>query len=274
MPIGPARMPLFDHLGELRMRLVRIVACLGRRRRASSTWRRRRLSGFSIWPISDILQMNTDGQGLLTTLDPFEGFSVRFKVSLWASRRGMCAGHFVADPRVLPAGAEAQRAQVVHPHVRRCGGRCSCFGTVFCYLIILNPAFQWLVDQAAGFGHRSGAHEHLHRHHHQVRARLRLRVRAAAHRVLPGHLRRGALQEAARQLAYRLRGAHGHFGHGDARRVARHHAAHVRRHGGALRGKPAHLAHRAGQAHQEAERRSWNAKRPRNGARKCTNWAS
>ena len=28
MPIGPARMPLFDHLGELRMRLVRIVACL------------------------------------------------------------------------------------------------------------------------------------------------------------------------------------------------------------------------------------------------------
>ena len=28
MPIGPARMPLFDHLSELRMRLVRIVACL------------------------------------------------------------------------------------------------------------------------------------------------------------------------------------------------------------------------------------------------------
>ena len=25
------------------------------------------------------------------------------------------------------------------------------FGTVFCYLIILNPAFQWLVDQSAGF---------------------------------------------------------------------------------------------------------------------------
>ena len=28
MPIGPARMPLFDHLGELRMRLVRIVVSL------------------------------------------------------------------------------------------------------------------------------------------------------------------------------------------------------------------------------------------------------
>ena len=28
MPIGPARMPLMEHLGELRMRLVRIVAVL------------------------------------------------------------------------------------------------------------------------------------------------------------------------------------------------------------------------------------------------------
>lgn len=26
------------------------------------------------------------------------------------------------------------------------------FGTVFCYLIILNPAFQWLTDQAMGLG--------------------------------------------------------------------------------------------------------------------------
>ena len=28
MPIGPSRMPLMDHLGELRMRLVRIVVVL------------------------------------------------------------------------------------------------------------------------------------------------------------------------------------------------------------------------------------------------------
>ena len=28
MPIGPARMPLMEHLGELRMRLVRIFAVL------------------------------------------------------------------------------------------------------------------------------------------------------------------------------------------------------------------------------------------------------
>ena len=28
MPIGPARMPLMDHLGELRMRIVRILVTL------------------------------------------------------------------------------------------------------------------------------------------------------------------------------------------------------------------------------------------------------
>ena len=28
MPIGPARLPRYDHLGELRMRLVRIVVSL------------------------------------------------------------------------------------------------------------------------------------------------------------------------------------------------------------------------------------------------------
>lgn len=28
MPIGPARMPLFDHLGELRRRLTIVVVCV------------------------------------------------------------------------------------------------------------------------------------------------------------------------------------------------------------------------------------------------------
>lgn len=28
MPIGPARMSLMEHLGELRMRLVRVIVCL------------------------------------------------------------------------------------------------------------------------------------------------------------------------------------------------------------------------------------------------------
>ena len=149
MPIGPARMPLFDHLGELRMRLVRIVACLAVAvvifYLASET-----LVRFLIWPISDILQMNTDGQGLLTTLDPFEGFSVRFKVSLWASVVA-CAPVILWQILAffLPALKPSERKWFIPTFAAAVG--LFIFGTVFCYLIILNPAFQWLVDQSAGF---------------------------------------------------------------------------------------------------------------------------
>lgn len=149
MPIGPARMPLFDHLGELRMRLVRIIACLAVAvvifYLASET-----LVQFLIWPISDILQQNTEGQGLLTTLDPFEGFGVRFKVSLWASIVA-CAPVILWQILAffLPALKPSERKWFIPTFAAAVG--LFIFGTVFCYLIILNPAFQWLVDQSAGF---------------------------------------------------------------------------------------------------------------------------
>ena len=151
MPIGPARMPLFDHLGELRMRLVRIVACLAVAvvifYLASET-----LVRFLIWPISDILQMNTDGQGLLTTLDPFEGFSVRFKVSLWASVVA-CAPVILWQILAffLPALKPSERKWFMPTFAAAVA--LFIIGTVFCYLIILNPAFQWLTDQAMGLGY-------------------------------------------------------------------------------------------------------------------------
>ena len=151
MPIGPARMPLFDHLGELRMRLVRIVACLAVAvvifYLASET-----LVRFLIWPISDILQMNTDGQGLLTTLDPFEGFSVRFKVSLWASVVA-CAPVILWQILAffLPALKPSERKWFMPTFAAAVA--LFIIGTVFCYLVILNPAFQWLTDQALGLGY-------------------------------------------------------------------------------------------------------------------------
>ena len=152
MPIGPARMPLFDHLGELRMRLVRIVACLGRRRRACSTWHRIRivrLPHLAHLPTS--CKCNTDGQGLLTTLDPFEGFSR----ALQGVAVGVASWH--AAPVILwqilafflPALKPSERKWFIPTFAAAVG--LFIFGTVFCYLIILNPAFQWLVDQSAGF---------------------------------------------------------------------------------------------------------------------------
>ena len=82
MPIGPARMPLFDHLGELRMRLVRIVACLAVAvvvfYMATPT-----MGQFLLMPIAEFLP-NVDGMASLQAIDPFEAFSVRFQISLWA----------------------------------------------------------------------------------------------------------------------------------------------------------------------------------------------
>ena len=74
MPIGPARMPLFDHLGELRMRLVRIVACLAVAvvvfYMATPT-----MGQFLLMPIAEFLP-NVDGNGLASgPIDPFEAFS-------------------------------------------------------------------------------------------------------------------------------------------------------------------------------------------------------
>ena len=74
MPIGPARMPLFDHLGELRMRLVRIVACLAVAvvvfYMATPT-----MGQFLLMPIAEFLP-NVDGMASLQAIDPFEAFSV------------------------------------------------------------------------------------------------------------------------------------------------------------------------------------------------------
>ena len=81
MPIGPARMPLFDHLGELRMRLVRIVACLAIAvvifYMATPT-----IGQFLLLPIAEFLPTDANGFASLQAIDPFEAFSVRFKISI------------------------------------------------------------------------------------------------------------------------------------------------------------------------------------------------
>lgn len=149
MPIGPARMPLLDHLGELRMRLVRIVAALAVAvcvfYLASTT-----LIDFLIQPIQEFLPQGTDGSGVLTTLDPFEGFSVRFKVSLWASIVA-CSPIILWQILAffLPALKPKERKWFVPTFAAAVA--LFIFGTVFCYLVILDPAFQWLTDQSAGF---------------------------------------------------------------------------------------------------------------------------
>lgn len=150
MPIGPARMPLFDHLGELRMRLVRIVVCLAIGvvvfYMATPT-----MGNFLLQPIFDFLPKNGDGSLYLIALDPFESFATRFKISVWAAVVA-CSPVIIWQILAffLPALKPKERKWFVPTFAAAVA--LFVFGSVFCYLIILNPAFQWLTDQASGLG--------------------------------------------------------------------------------------------------------------------------
>ena len=150
MPIGPARMPLFDHLGELRMRLVRIVVCMiiG----IVVFYMATPIMGqFLMLPISEFLPKDANGYTSFIALDPFEAFATRFKISIWASVVA-CSPVILWQLLAffLPALKPSERKWFIPTFAAAVA--LFVFGTVFCYFIILNPAFQWLTDQALGLG--------------------------------------------------------------------------------------------------------------------------
>jgi len=149
MPIGPARMSLMEHLGELRMRLVRIIVCLiiatlvfylG-----TDT-----VVQFLLAPVAQYMPLDESGQVQLNVFGAFDAFSVRITVALWTA--------LVATAPItlwqilaffLPALKPKERKWFIPTFI---AALCLfIIGTVFCYCVILDPAFQWLTDQAAGF---------------------------------------------------------------------------------------------------------------------------
>lgn len=142
-------MPLTEHLGELRMRLVRIVVVMLVAivvfYFATPT-----VSQFLLMPVKEFLPPNEQGLSQLTVLDPFEGFTVRFNIALWTS--------VVATSPVILWQLLAFFLPALKPSERRwfiptfaVAVALFIIGTLFCYFIILNPAFEWLTGQAAGF---------------------------------------------------------------------------------------------------------------------------
>lgn len=150
MPVGPARMPLFDHLGELRMRLVRIIACLAIV--VVVFYMATPIMGqFLLLPIADFLPQDASGFASLQAIDPFEAFGTRFKISIWASVVA-CSPIILWQILAffLPALKPSERKWFIPTFAAAVG--LFIFGTIFCYLVILNPAFEWLTDQANGLG--------------------------------------------------------------------------------------------------------------------------
>lgn len=145
MPIGSARMPLLDHLAELRRRLTIIVVAL-------------LISALVVYmatpTIIDILidpvrEFLPNG-GKLTVFSALGGFTVRFKVSLFVSAI-VCAPIIIWETMAffLPALHKKERKWVV-PTV---AALIVLFfiGMIFCYLVIQRAAFSWMLGQTADF---------------------------------------------------------------------------------------------------------------------------
>ena len=149
MPIGPARMPLFEHLGELRMRLVRIVVVLFIAMcvfyLATPT-----IIHFMLEPVQQYMPHNDDGTIALNILDVFGSFAIRFKVAAWT---GVVATMPIILWQILafflPALKPKERKWFIPTFA--VGVALFMIGTVFCYFFILDPAVAWLTDQANGF---------------------------------------------------------------------------------------------------------------------------
>ena len=150
MPIGPARMSLMDHLGELRMRLVRIVVCLLISAcvfyLATPT-----ITQCLLMPVADNMPHTETGAVDLNFFGAFDAFSVRLMVALWTG--GVACAPIILWQILaffLPALKPRERKWFIPTFI---AAVCLfIFGTAFCYLIILSPAFEWLTDQASGFG--------------------------------------------------------------------------------------------------------------------------
>lgn len=140
-------MPLLDHLGELRRRLVIILA---------SVFVAACIMYVATPELIDILKapimdfLPEDEQ--LFLLAPLSGFSLRFRVAIYA-------GVIVTSPLIiwqvmaffLPALKPNERKWVI-PTVAT-GIVLFIFGILFCYFIILTPAFQWMTNQSDAIGY-------------------------------------------------------------------------------------------------------------------------
>ena len=144
MPITPARMPLFDHLGELRRRVTIVVVSLFVTA-IIIYFATPALIEILIDPIREFL---TDGK--LTVISVLGGFSIRFKVAFFFSVI-ICTPIIIWEIMAffLPALNAKERKWVV-PTV---AAMITLFflGMLFCYFIILNTAIGWMIGQSQEF---------------------------------------------------------------------------------------------------------------------------
>jgi len=107
------------------------------------------VASFLLEPVAEFMPKGPDGTPETYVLGALDSFTVRFFISFWIS--------LVACMPVILWQLLAFFLPALKPNERKwfiptfaTGGALFIFGTVFCYFIILDPAFQWMTDQAQG----------------------------------------------------------------------------------------------------------------------------
>jgi sec-independent protein translocase protein TatC len=142
MPIGPKRLPFFDHIVELRQRLLIVVSVI----LVGSTILYFDLFYNAIWgwltaPIIDMIP-----EGRFVILGPFEAFTFRFKLSLFASivlTSPVTIWQTLAF--FLPALKSKERRYVVPTFFVAI--LLFAVGVAFAYTVIMEPAFEFMLAQ-------------------------------------------------------------------------------------------------------------------------------
>ena len=150
MPVGPAKMPLLDHLSELRRRLTLIVACVLVTTvviYAASPM----LIQILIDPIREFLPKDPNtGEAMLYVTSALGGFTLRFKISAFFAVIVCCPMIiFQTLGFFLPALTPKEQKWVM-PTVAALVFLFF-FGMAFCYLVILQATFGWMLSQISDF---------------------------------------------------------------------------------------------------------------------------
>ena len=141
MPIGPRRLPFFDHLQEFRHRLIVIVLTLFI---ASAV-----LYGFTdpvlAWLLAPLHGLIPGDK--LNVFGPFETFTFRFKVAMYAA---IVASSPIIIWQILAFFLPALKPKERKFFVPTFGAALTLFiaGNAFCYKVILKTAMEWMLGQA------------------------------------------------------------------------------------------------------------------------------
>jgi sec-independent protein translocase protein TatC len=142
MPITPMRMPFFEHVAELRRRIVIIVVTILTLSMVLYGWG---------WQIYDFVMKPVISQlkAPPTIFGPWGTFGLRFQVAFYAS---IVVGAPIIIWQLgaffLPALKEKERRYIVPTFLSAI--LLFAGGVAFCYAVILGVGFQWILAQGAG----------------------------------------------------------------------------------------------------------------------------